>query len=509
MNSWESSSVAPDRSASGSSRGGGGAPPDLPTGAEVEDLYTLSPMQQGMLFHILAAPDDRLYLDQTLCTLRGDLDLATFRDAWQQVVDRHPALRTAFLWRGLRKPLQVVYRCATLEIESFDWRQLSPKVQKSQLEAFLREDRQRGFDLTEAPLMRVHIIRMGERSYRMLWTVYHLVVDAWCSTTVLTEVSRCYEALRAGAPAELLPARPYRDFIGWLKKRDLGPAEAFWRRYLEGFRRPTPVARDSETEGLLGLGSGHRHEHLDLSEEDTRGLMQLARSRHLTLGTLIQGAWGMLLAHRSGEDDVVFGTTVSGRSADLPGGAEIVGPFINTLPHRLRVDRGTRVGPWLQELQDRQLDVRELEHTPLHRIQGWSEIVGGASLFHSIVVFVNIATISRMDSGSLYIQDLRYIGRPHLPLTLNVLPGRKLEIEMVYEVRRFRWAEIRHLLDQMEALLAALVGQPDATIGELLESVRRVEDERRSDERRRRRDTNSGMLRITRPVAVKIHDPKS
>ncbi|MCB1056817.1 MAG: hypothetical protein KDD11_15050 [Acidobacteria bacterium] len=507
MSSWEGSSAAREGGHGGSVRGDGG-PPTPTFGEEIEDLYTLSPMQQGMLFHVLAAPDDRLYLDQTLCTLRGELDLDAFRAAWNTVVERHPALRTAFVWRGLRKPLQVVHREAQVEIEAFDWRQLSPKVQKSQLEAFLREDRQRGFDLAEAPLMRVHVIRMGDRVYRMLWTVYHLVVDAWCSAIVLGEVSRCYEALRARRQPQLPPARPYRDFIAWLKTRELEAAESFWRGYLRGFRRPTPLARDSDTEGLLGLGSGHRHEHLELSEEQTRGLQRLAREQHLTLGTLIQGAWGMLLAHRSGEDDVVFGTTVSGRTADLAGAAEIVGPFINTLPHRLRVDREARAARWLQEVQDRQLEVRELEHTPLHRIQGWSEVAGSASLFHSIVVFVNITTITNMDRGSLYIQDLRYIGRPHLPLTLNVIPGAKLEIEMVYEVRCFRWAEVRHLLDQMEALLAALVAEPGATVGELLEAVQRVEDERRTDERRRRRDTNSGMLRITRPVAVKIHDPK-
>lgn len=475
-------------------------------GVDVEDLYTLSPMQQGMLFHILSAPEDRLYLDQTLCTILGELEEGPFRAAWQKVVDRHPALRTGFLWQGLSKPLQVVYRHATLDFESHDWRQLSPKVQKAQLEAFLREDRQRGFDLRQAPLMRVHVLRLGDRSYRVLWTVYHLVVDAWCSTTVLTEVVRCYEALRRGEEPNLPAVQPYRNFIRWLKGREVDADEEFWRSYLEGFHRPTPVAQHAKGDSWPGLGSGHRHERLELSEAETHRLKELARGRHLTLGSLIQGAWGLLLSYRSEQDDVVFGTTVSGRPAELSGATETVGLFINTLPHRLRIEPQAELIPWLQELQDRQLEVREREQTPLHRIQSWSEVEGASSLFHSIVVFLNVADLAQQDTGSLYIKDLRYVGRPHLPLTVNVFPGRRLSVEMVYEVRRFRWAEVRRWLDQLETLLKAMAERPEASLGEILETLRHHEQERRSDQRRRRRDSNSGMLRITRPVAVKLTD---
>lgn len=476
--------------------------------AGLEDLYSLSPMQQGMLFHVLSAPEDRLYLDQTLCTVLGELEEEPFRRAWQLVIDRHPALRTAFVWQGLDRPRQMVYDRVPASFETLDWRSLSPKVQKAQLEAFLREDRQRGFDLERPPLTRVHVIRMGDRSYRMLWTVYHLIVDAWSSTIVLDEVVRSYEALRRGEQPVLPPVRPFHEFIRWGARRSAESSTRFWADLMAGFDRPTPVSEGEDRHSMRGMGSGHRHERLELSQERTRALKQMGRHRQLTLSTLVQGAWGLLLSYRSERDDVVFGATVSGRSIDLPGASEIVGPMINTLPHRLRIDHDRPLEEWLHDLQRRQLEVREHEQTPLQTIHAASEIDSGTPLFDSIVVFLNIADISRQDTGSFYLQDLRYIGRPHPPVTLNVLPGRHLELEMVYEMRRLRWSEVRRWLEQLDALLKAMVERPEATLGELLATLRAVEEERRTSQRRRRRDSNSGILRITRPVAVKIPDPE-
>ncbi|RMF26124.1 MAG: non-ribosomal peptide synthetase, partial [Chloroflexi bacterium] len=283
----------------------------------VQDFYPLSPMQQGMLFHSLLAPEAGMYIEQLSCTLRGDLDVSAFTRAWQRVVDRHPILRTAFIGEGLKEPIQVVHRRVRLPIEQQDWRTLPPAEQEARLERFLEAERQRGFQLSKPPLMRLALIRVEERAYKFVWTHHHLLMDGWSLPILLQEVLAFYEAFRQGRDLYLPPSRPYRDYIVWLKKQDMARAEAFWRRLLKGFTAPTPLTVDRRP---AGDGDGSPPEETDyrkldilLSAETTAALQALARQHQLTLNTLVQGAWALLLSRYSGEDDVVFGATVSGR----------------------------------------------------------------------------------------------------------------------------------------------------------------------------------------------------
>ena len=470
----------------------------------IEDIYTLSPLQQGMLFHILSAPDSRLYLDQTLCTLDGRLEVEPFQRAWQTVVDRHPGLRTAFLWEGLSKPVQVVYRGVALPVEQLDWRHLSSSVQRSQLEAFLHQDRQRAFDLTRPPLTRLYLIRMSEDSYQLVWSVYHLVVDAWCSSIILNEVVALYEAYRRGEDAHLEPPPPYREYISWLRRQDLAEAEAFWRQYLQGYNQPCFLARDDFSGTWPGGNTGFRHEQTCLSEVDTVALRSRGREFQLTLNTLVQGAWALLVAHRTGAGDVVFGSAVSGRPPSLPGVESIVGLFINTLPHRVRVSRSAALIPWFKQLQARQVEMRQYEFTPLSKIQGWSEIPAGIPLFESNVVFLNVVDLARQDTGSLAVQNVRYVGRPHYALNLHVNPGSQLGLEMVYDACKFRQSSVHEILHQLKALLQVFVLRPESTVDEIMALLARSDEEKKAEETRKRRDSNTGKLRLTRPIRVRV-----
>lgn len=480
-----------------------GASPSL--GEHLEDIYTLSPLQQGMLYHISSAPGSRLYVDQSVCTLSGALDTAAFQSAWSTVVARHPALRTAFLWEGLSKPVQVVYRRADPLFEELDWRSLSPRVQEAQLQAFLRQDRQRGFDLTTAPLMRLHLIRTGEREYSLLWTVSHLVVDAWCSSIILDEVIRHYEAHRQGVALHLDSAPRYRDYIAWLKNQDLSRAESFWRSYLDGFSKPTAIGQEDMGSGGAG---GHRHETGQLSELNTAALRRVARQVHLTVNTLVQGAWALTLGFQAEgwdqETDVVFGATVSGRPPELPGADATVGLFINTLPQRARIDLRQPLAKWLADLQHQQLEMRQFEYTPLSKLQSWCEVPTGTPLFDTNLVFLNVFDVERQDTGSLRLDGLRHVGRPHYPLTVNVTPGPRLKVELIYDVQRLRWRSVRNLIDRFTLLLGSFAARPNASVGMILDGVRGTEREKEAEARKKRRDSNTDRLRITRPVAIKL-----
>src|ERR671918_2513532 len=206
----------------------------------IEDIYNLSPMQQGMLFHTLHAPDSGVYYEQVSYSLTGNLNVSAFKQAWWQVVQRHPILRTAFYWEEFNEPLQVVYRQVVLPWVEEDWRGVSPSEQQARLEAFLEADRARGFALGQAPLMRCALLRAAEERYYFVWSFHHLLLDGWSLPLVLKEVSACYEAYCGGRAISLKHPRPYRDYILWLQRQDLAQAEGFWRQALRGFTAPTP-----------------------------------------------------------------------------------------------------------------------------------------------------------------------------------------------------------------------------------------------------------------------------
>ena len=356
----------------------------------IEDVYPLSSLQSGLLFHTLYAPESGVYVEQLRCTLAGDLDREAFRRAWQLVVDRHAILRTAFLWERRSKPLQFV--CARVELpwEEQDWRGLPPQEQDARLAAFLATDRARGFELGKAPLMRLALLRVADDAWRLVWSHHHVLLDGWSLPLLLKDVMLFYEGGIHGHEIALERPRPYRDFIAWLQRQDRAEIEAFWRRALRGFQASTSLGVDRparrETGGPAGNGAEQR---LDLSRAATGTLEQLARARGSTLSTLVQGMWAVLLSRYSGEDDVLFGTTMSGRSAPIAGIEFMLGLFINTVPVRVRVPRHEPVLAWLQELHRQFVELRQYEASPLVDVQGWSEVPRGQPLFESLLVFEN------------------------------------------------------------------------------------------------------------------------
>jgi amino acid adenylation domain-containing protein/non-ribosomal peptide synthase protein (TIGR01720 family) len=448
------------------------------TDRDVEDVYPLSPMQQGMLFHSLFAPASGVYVEQLSCPLRGELNIPAFERAWRQVLDRHPALRTSFLWEGLDEPHQVVHRHVELPLEQHDWTSLPRSEQSDRLEELLRSERQQGVDLAKAPLMRLALIRVDQETTHLVWTYHHLLMDGWCLPIVLQEIFTLYEAFCHGQEVQLGPVRPYRDYIDWLQQQDLSEAEAFWRRTLQGFTAPTPLAVDRQPDGETAEAQGYAKEVLRLPETVTASLESTARRSQLTVNTLVQGAWALLLNRYSGEEDVVFGSTVSGRPATLPGAESMVGLFINTLPIRARLDPQARLDAWLKSLQEHLAEVRQYEYTPLVQVQSWSDLPAGVPLFESILVFENYPVQESLhtSAGSLEIPDVRTAEQTNYPITVGVLPGRELSIEIVYDRSRFDRPTVERLLAHYGRLLetfAADLRQPLSSISLLTEAEQR------------------------------------
>src|SRR6266852_5648790 len=206
-----------------------------------QDVYPLSPLQQGMLYHSLSARRPGVDIEQILCTLREKLDVAAFERAWQRAAQRHEILRTSFHWEGLPEPRQEVHRSVRIPLEQEDWRGLSAPELAWRFEDFLNADRQRGCDLTAAPLMRLTLLRTGETTFRLVWTFHHLLLDGRAVVLLLNEIFALTEAFSRGEDLELTPPRPYRAYIDWLQRLDLSQAEQFWREHLKGFTAATPL----------------------------------------------------------------------------------------------------------------------------------------------------------------------------------------------------------------------------------------------------------------------------
>ncbi|EDX72591.1 AMP-binding enzyme domain protein [Coleofasciculus chthonoplastes PCC 7420] len=435
----------------------------------IEAIYPLSPMQQGMLFHTLYAPHSGVYVEQKLFTLSGHLDRAAFKQAWQKVIERHPVLRTLFVWENQQQPLQVVRKQGELPWMDYDWRDLSAQEQQQRLQDLLQSDRHQGFVLNQTPLMRFTLIELPEQRYQFLWSHHHILMDGWCLPILLKEVLTFYEADNPGQRGLLTTPRPYRDYIAWLQQQDRSEAEAFWRRTLQGFRAPTPLVVDRPQHQGWEQQPNYQTQELRLSSNVTQGLQTLAREHSLTLATLIQGAWALLLSRYSGESEVVFGVTVSGRSGNLSGIQEMVGLFINTLPLRVSVPRDKSLLGWLEQLQQTQINLQEYSYIPLADIQQLSEVQAPITLFESIVVFENypVDQSLRQSNHSLTVTDVEVFEQTNYPLTVLILAEAELLIKLSYDRSRFDADTIARMAGHLQTILDAIAANPQQQVGEL------------------------------------------
>ncbi|HEY6806351.1 MAG TPA: amino acid adenylation domain-containing protein [Pyrinomonadaceae bacterium] len=421
-------------------------------GREVEDIYPTTPLQQGLLFQSLYAPSAGFYHQQVSCRLSGDFESGRFVQAWHKVITRHAIFRTGFVWEGLAAPLQIVYRATELPVDEHDWRTLSSSEQATRWDELRREDRKRGFRLETAPLMRLVLARVSETEYRLLWSHHHLLLDGWCLALVMDEVFAAYD----GQVDAVTVNRPYRDYIAWLQEQDLDAAEKYWRHTLSDFTEPTLVL---ERRGRGARQNEQGQRWVRLTAEQTQRLQERARREQVTMNTVLQGAWALLLSRYSGTSDVVFGTTVSGRPAKLASVEQMIGLFINTLPVRIRIPVNQPVWDWLRELQTEQLEMLQYEYSPLAQVQQWSEVAAGKSLFETLLAYENYPIEQSMRAGhhtNLQVKDVDVWERSNYPLAVVVMPGVELAIEMTYERERFDDESIAqlgaHLLTLLEEI---------------------------------------------------------
>lgn len=433
-------------------------------------------MQQGMLFHTLYKEGSDSYIEQFCYELAGNLNEEFFKTAWEEVVNRHGVLRTSFQWKGISKPVQLVNKVTTLPWETFDWTNLSENDQSNEFKNFIKKDRAKGFALEQAPLMRCTLIKLGNESYQFVWSFHHILMDGWSYPVIQKEVFTFYKSLIEKTETDLPKPLSYKHFIIWLNNQDKVKAETFWKKELKGFESPTPLKENYISSALQNAQtvSDESGDEIDdrgikLSKELTSNLQIIAKQNQLTLNTIIQGAWSIILSTYRGESDILFGGVISGRTPMLKGIESMVGMFINTLPVRVNVDKNREIISWLKELQLNHIERDQYSYSSLVDIMEWSDVPRNTQLFENIIVFENYPLDKSFSEGiaGIKIKNLKAFERTNFPLTILVAPGEELSIHIAYETVNFSKDFIDQILRNFETLLDNFSKDPFIKISDL------------------------------------------
>ncbi|MFE8871634.1 condensation domain-containing protein, partial [Acetobacter persici] len=431
------------------------------TGDDVEDVYAATALQQGLLFH--SQMDVGSYVNQHVLTLRGHLDRVALRGAWNHALARHAILRTRFADRHGGVPQQVVMRHADLPWSEHDWSGLGDAAYAEQFARWMADDRRQGFDPLVAPLLRIDLFDRPDGAVDFVWTDHHALLDGWGSAELLGQVMSDYQARVANRPAALPEVTPYRNYVAWLQRQ--GDALEWWREQVA--RRHEPATLTASLPAPERPETGTFAHRLALGEEASTHIRMAARHHGVTVNTVMQGAWALLLARYGNASQVTFGVTMSGRPAGLPGIDRMLGLFINSLPLWVDVPASMDVGAWLRNLQRLNADLREHEYSALSDVQRLAGVRGDA-LFDSLIVFENYPVDTKLrerDTGTdLAVVAGEGVEQTHYPLSVAINDSDQITVQFRRDGRRLSGEMVSALMAQYEELVSRLsaAGDEDA-----------------------------------------------
>jgi amino acid adenylation domain-containing protein len=434
---------------------------------DAEAIYPLSPLQEAVLLDDVGLSQSGR-CNQWRCKLSGSLNASAFEMAWRHVVSNQQLLRAFFVWKNLDKPVHVVHKRPVISLAQQDCRGESPATQAELLRNILQADRDRRIDISDAPLMRVTLCRTAADEHQFIFSYHPLVLDAWSAQLVLKEVFASYPGLCQGQYAGPKQHRPYRDYIAWLKQQNTAEAEAFWRDTLRGFTSPTPLAVERPGDWMTQEPEPGRQQ-MAMSTAATTRLQSLAQEHRLNLSTLTQGALALLLSRYSDEQDVVFGLGVAGRPVDLEGVESIAGPFIQTLPLRVRVLPQTLVLDWLREIEKRHTEICRYQYNSQAQIRKWSHVPEGIPMFESEVALGHNPNGDLMSGpyAGIHVHDMQSSEQSNLPLSLQARLNSELSLQLTYDRHRFDDVTITRMLDHLQTILEGIVTQPEQRLHEV------------------------------------------
>ncbi|WNE94148.1 amino acid adenylation domain-containing protein [Streptomyces luomodiensis] len=437
----------------------------MATQSGLQDILPLAPLQEGLLFHSVydeAAPD--VYVVQDTMDLEGDLDPEALRAACRTLLRRHANLRAGFRYAGLRRPVQFIPHEVALDWAETDLAALPEDERAAAADRVLEEDRRRRFDLGRPPLMRFTLLRLGDGRHRFVLTNHHILLDGWSRPMLLRELLALYAA--RGDDSGLPRVRPFRDYLSWLAGQDRDAAVAAWREAMAGVDGPTLVApragdRPAVVPGRLDT---------ELDPGAYQALTALARERALTLNSLVQSAWAIVLGGLTGRDDVVFGATVSGRPPELAGVETMVGLFINTLPVRVRLRPGEPLVDLARRVQDEQARLQahqQIDLAEVRRLAGAGELFDTTMVFENYPVDLGAGTDGPGGASGLSIVGARNRDAAHYPLALVAIGRGGLRLRLDHQPDLIPETSARAVLDRVVRVLTSVATDPRRPVGRL------------------------------------------
>jgi len=451
----------------------------------IENMYPLSPMQEGLLFHSLLSPTAGEYIPQIVLTFVTEpekrIDAQLLKQVWGNAIARHSILRTGFYWEQRDQPFQVVYRQKDNWQDSWtnkiwieqDWQSLSDTEQSAKLDMLLAFNRSEPFNLNQPPLMRLTWIDCGNNRYRLLWCYHHLILDGWSASQLLKDVFQQYFALAGNSALQLQSLYPYSDYIAWLNKQDTDAAQRFWQSYLKNWEGPTSLPILSRQQQKVSKAdSNFAEQSRPLSAKATQKLKTFAQAHKLTLNTVIQGALGLVLSRYCDTADIVFGSTCSGRPPTLKGALSMVGLFINTLPVRIQIPETAAVAEWLKNISAQQSKTTEYEYVSLRELKEWvngKDSVEPKNLFDCLLVFESypVATDMFGTQADFQLTNIDFNEWTHFPLTLLVSGEEQLTFTAKYRSEQISSEAISRFLGHLNNVLTAFVKKPEQDLSEV------------------------------------------
>ncbi len=428
----------------------------LPDG--ITDILPLTPVQAGMLFHVLESEGSRgRYVAVLSCKLKGPLEPKRLRKAMHEAIQARDAYKAGFVWEGVKQPVQAIREKVELPWTELDWR--NSEGIKEQLSALINSEQSRQFDLKQAPLMAVTLIQLDDTTWQLVWTIHHLISDGWSTSVVFKDIFERYQ----GTQKEGEKQARFRDYVVWLRKSAPKTDMAYWTAHLEHLTAPSLLPRRREETDPTVL---HHHIERHLGEQLLSSVNAFAKQHGMTANTVLAAAWALVLRQLLQQDDVVFGQTTAGRPAEIPGIASAAGAFINTLPLRLKIDPTRSVSTFLASAAKAQQQRASHEFASLAEVHSCAPITKGSALFDTLFVNEGVAVHS-IDTGEVQLSDLSTIQSSNYALALLATPHTSFKIEIYADPGKVDVNQASECLDNYAKTLRALINNPEMAIAQL------------------------------------------
>ncbi len=438
---------------------------------DIKFIYSLTPMQEGILYHSLVDEQSTSYIFQTRFRMSGKLDIEKVKESLSLLTEKYDILSTMFFYKKVSKPRQVVLHERKIECNVIELSKMNE--QEKEVAKIQQSDIQRGFDLEKDSLLRMTILRKSEEEHVLLWSSHHIIMDGWCLSLLFRDFMQYYEALVEGKELSSMKERvreeqkgiaAYGEYIHWLEKQDKEEGLSYWESLLEDYDEAAeipPLGQSGNTKELVG------EESYTISKQLTEQLQKICGSMNVAMSTLVETVWGILLQKYNMNTDIVFGKVVSGRNANIQGIEQAVGLFNNTIPTRVKCEESTTAKDLLEQMQGQSIESMKYDYCPLEEVLSKSAM--GSNLIKTLFVFENYyvdESINKCISG-LKIDVESFREQTSYGISVSAFMRESLMLNIMYDSRKYAAGEIQTLLGRMELLLQQIVAKPEKKICEL------------------------------------------